>query len=142
LFLFIVAALPAHAAGPNVIAGRYAVVQTTESGTHVKLSLQFHLINRSSDSITLSNLVFIPARPISVAPKDNSSTAQQIASSLVLGTQTPVDLTGEIVLSKDEYLHSHHPSSLHFRATILDADGTTRTQTLVLHSDPFTAVKP
>ncbi|MDR3751824.1 MAG: hypothetical protein P4K94_10105 [Terracidiphilus sp.] len=143
LSLCIVATLPAHAASPNDITGRYAVLQTTESGSQVTLSLRFHLINRSTESVTLSNLVFLPTRSVSTTlEKGTRRNAQQIASSLVLETQTPAELTSKIVISKDEYLHSQHPSSLRFRATIQNADGTTQTQTLALHSDPFTAVKP
>ena len=128
--------------GNGLLAGTYRITQVTERGPQqVKLSLQLHLINRSTQSIELSNLAFHPMHPVPGGQNSDSLRIQPVASWLELPSMTPADIANDVVISRQEYLEYRHARLLHLQATIQNADGAVQTQMLVLLAEPFTRVK-
>lgn len=148
--LFLGAGTPAPSqTGNGQLFGTYRITEVTLLGSTgvgepgpqlVKLSLQLHLINRSTKSIKLSNLAFHPMRPV---PEGNSASLriQPVASLLELPSMTPADITKDVVISRQEYLEYRHARLLHMQATIQNVDGTTQRRMLMLLAEPFTRVK-
>lgn len=142
--LFLVAGTSARAQTANGwgVAGMYRVVGVTELGPQqVKLSLQLHLINQSPGGIKLTNLAFLPARPVPAEQNRASMRMQPVASSLELQSRIPVDVARDVVVSRQEYLALFHARVLHFQAMTQNAVGTTQTRTIMLLGEPFTRMK-
>lgn len=124
------------------VAGMYRIVSATDLGPQLaKLSLKLHLINQSADSVRLSNLVFLPARPVPAERNSAALRIQPVAPLLQLRSTAAIDLEKDVVVSRQEYLASRHARVLHFQATIQNADGTTQTQMLMLLAEPFSRAK-
>jgi hypothetical protein len=127
-----------QASSDSVVAGMYHITGVTSVNPHeVKLSLQLRLTNRSTSGVTLTNLVFHSAHPVTEKPHSAPLRLQPIASSLDLKAKTGANLTQDVVTSRHEYLELTHGRPLHVQATVQSADGTTRTLMLSLRDNPL-----
>jgi hypothetical protein len=124
------------------VAGTYRITEVTELGPQlVKLSLELHLTNHSTESIELSSLAFHPMHPVPAGQNSASLRVQTAGSLFELPSMTSADISKDVVVSRQEYLEYRHARLLHMQATIQNADGATQTQTLMLIGEPFTRVK-
>jgi hypothetical protein len=127
-----------QASSDSVVAGTYHIASVTTINPHtVKLSLMVRLTNRSTNGITLANLVFHSNHPVAIQANSAPLRRQPISSSMDLKARGSSQVTQEIVTSRQEYLEFTHGRPLQVQVTVQSAGGTTRTLTLGLHDNPL-----
>ena len=124
------------------VAGMYRIVGAVDLGSQqMKLSLQLHLVNQSAENVRLSNLAFLPARPVPAGRNSSALRIQAVSPLVQLRSAAAADLAKDVVVSKQEFIASRHARVMRFQATIVNPDGTTKTQMLMLLAEPFSRVK-
>lgn len=125
-----------------LVAGMYSITNVTNiNSQEVELSLQINLFSRTTNSINISTLSFHPRLPVLTAQRTLLPRLQLVASSLALRPGARVNLTKNVIVSRQEYLMSIHGHWLSFVVTVQEPDGTTETQTLMLRANPFMEVR-